>query len=61
MNEERGGEKETGGGDSFVWGAKHAHRGTDFLPLLSFCLFCVNDFHEKALNKIPHLRNASVR
>lgn len=43
---------------------KHAYHGTgflspNFLPLL--LLFCVNDFHEKALNKISHLRNTSVR
>lgn len=42
----------------FLWGTKHAHRGTDRLPLLSFP---VNDFHEKASNKTPHLRNTSVR
>ena len=44
---------------------KHAYHGTGFLsptlPLFSLFLFCVNDFHEKALNKISHLRNTSVR
>lgn len=46
----------------FLWGAKHAHHGTDFLsPSLFFIPFCVNDFHEKGLNKISHLRNTSVR
>lgn len=34
---------------------------TFFLPLFSLFLFCVNDFHEKGLNKISHLRNTSVR
>ena len=50
---------------SFFMGCKTCpsrHRlSLSSLPLFSLFLFCVNDFHEKALNKISHLRNTSVR
>lgn len=48
---------------SFFYGVQNTPimAPTFSLPLFSLCLFCVSDFHEKALNRISHLRNTSVR